>query len=197
MSTAEQPTSGPPRGSSARRFHPSAIVVLTVVWVLLWEQLSLFVVITGVLLAVLVGLVFPLPAIELHGRFRPWPALKALGRLAVDVVRASVGVVVLAFSFGTTPRSSIIRVQLWSRSDLYLTQTAELVSLVPGSIVLEARRSTSTLYLHVLDVTDDAGLAAAAQAVLDAEERVLRTFGSTAELTAFDAGRPWPQTGGA
>ena len=62
----------------------------------------------------------------------------------------------LAFALGSVPRSSIVRVQLRSRSDLYLTQTAELVSLVPGTIVLEVHRATSTLYLHCLLYTSDA-----------------------------------------
>lgn len=177
--------------------HLPAVIVLTLVWVLLWDQVSLFIIITGVLLALLVGLVFPLPPIELHGRIRPIPLLRLGIRLLADVVRSSVTVVALAFRFGSTPRSAIIRVQLRSRSDLYLTQTAELVSLVPGSIVLEARRSTSTLYLHVLDTVDDAALERAAQDVLDAEARVLRAFGSAAEIEALETGGPWPGEKGA
>ena len=182
----------PSRLRARRRVSAPAVVVLTVVWVLLWDQVSLFVVITGALLAVLVGLVFPLPPIDLHGRFRPVQGLRLLVRLLVDAFRASLDVVALAFRFGTTPRSSIVRVQLRSRSDLYLTQTAELVSLVPGTIVLEVHRATSTLYLHVLGATDDVAIDAAVQAVLDAEARVLRTFGSAAEVAALDAGRPQP-----
>ncbi|CAA9332899.1 MAG: Na(+) H(+) antiporter subunit E [uncultured Friedmanniella sp.] len=182
----------PGRLRARRRVSAPAVVVLTVVWVLLWDQVSLFVVITGALLAVLVGLVFPLPPIDLHGRFRPVQGLRLLVRLLVDAFRASLDVVALAFRFGTTPRSSIVRVQLRSRSDLYLTQTAELVSLVPGTIVLEVHRATSTLYLHVLGATDDVAIDAAVQAVLDAEARVLRTFGSAAEVAALDAGRPQP-----
>lgn len=179
-----------------RRFNPAAVVVLTLVWVLLWDGVSLFIVITGVLLALLVGLVFPLPPIDRHGRFRLGPALQLVGRLAVDVVRSSVGVVALAFRFGTVPRSSIVRVRLRSHSDLYLTQTAELVSLVPGSLVLEAHRASSTLYLHVLGATDAAAVEAAVQSVRDAEERVLRTFGSDAEIAALDAGEPLPDQDG-
>jgi multicomponent Na+:H+ antiporter subunit E len=176
-----------------RRFNPVAVVVLTLVWVLLWDSVSLFLVLTGVLLAVLVGLVFPLPPIDLHGRFRLGGGLLLLARLLGDAFLASVDVVRLAFRFGTVPRSSIIRVRLRSRSDLYLTQTAELVSLVPGTIVLEVHRATSTLYLHVLGATDQASTDAAVAEALEAEARVLRAFGSDAEVAALEEGRPQPR----
>lgn len=168
------------------RPHLPAVVVLTLVWVLLWDDISVFIVATGVLLALLVGLVFPLPPIELHGRIRPLGLLRLGAQLLFDVARSSVAVVVLAFRFGSTPRSAILRVQLRSRSDLYLTQTAELVSLVPGTIVLEAHRSTSTLYLHVLDTVSEAQLEQARYDVLAAEARVLRAFGSAAEIAELD-----------
>ena len=184
----------PDRARPARRFHPAALVVLTGVWALLWDEISLFLVLTGLLLALLVGLVFPLPPIDLHGRFRPLQGLKLVARLLADAFRASVDVVRLAFRFGTVPRSSIVRVQLRSRSDLYLTVTAEQVSLVPGTIVLEAHRATSTLYLHVLGATDEAAIAAAVQGVFDAEARALRTFGSAEEVAALDAGNPQPKS---
>jgi multicomponent Na+:H+ antiporter subunit E len=176
------PTDRTDQADVARR-RPSlaAVVVLTLTWVLLWDQVSLFVVLTGVALSVLVFVVFPLPRIERDGRVRPVALLALLGRLAVDVVRSSVRVVGLAFS-ARTPRSAIIRVRLRSRSDLVLTLTAELVSLVPGSIVLEVRRATSTLYLHVLDTVEPAALEQAARDVLDAEARVLRAFGTDEEV---------------
>jgi multicomponent Na+:H+ antiporter subunit E len=195
-------TAGPPTAAGQpprlrRRVNPVAVVVLTLVWVLLWDEVSLFLLLTGALLAVLVALVFPLPPIDLHGRFRPVGGLRLLARLLADAFLASVDVVALAFRFQTVPRSSIIRVQLRSRSDLYLTQTAELVSLVPGTIVLEVHRATSTLYLHVLGATDDASTDQAVEAVLAAEARVLRAFGSDAEIAALEAGRPQPDRDGA
>lgn len=186
-----EPTRGVP---PARRFHPVSLVVLTGVWVLLWDQISLFLVLTGLLLALLVGLVFPLPPIDLHGQFRPLQGLRLVGRLLADAFRASVDVVRLAFRFGTVPRSSIVRVQLRSRFDLYLTMTAEQVSLVPGTIVLEVHRATGTLYLHVLGATDQAAIASAVKGVFDAEARALRTFGSAAEIAALEAGEPQPKS---
>lgn len=174
------------------RPHLPAVVVLTAVWVLLWDQVTAFTILSGILVAVLVGLVFPLPPIELHGRIRLVGLARLVGRLLLDVVRSSVAVVGLAFRFGRVPRSAIIRVQLRSRNDLYLTQTAELVSLVPGSIVLEAHRATSTLYLHVLDTVGEADLIAAERNVLAAERRVVWAFGSDAEIEALETGGPWP-----
>ena len=179
---------------SAGRRRPSllAVVVLTATWVLLWERVSLFIVLTGVLLALLVFLVFPLPAIERTGRIHPVALARLLGRLALDLVRSSVRVVGLAF-VRREPRSAIIRVRLRSRSDLVLTMTSELVSLVPGSIVLEVRRADSTLYIHALDAVEPDELRQAEQDVLDSEERVLRAFGSDADIAALDAEKAAPQ----
>ena len=167
-----------------RRPSLAAVVVLTVTWVLLWDRITVFLVLTGVLLSLLVFLVFPLPRIERNGRIRPVALARLVGRLALDVVRSSVRVVGLAFS-RRTPRGAIIRVQLRSRSDIVLTMTAELVSLVPGSIVLEVRRASSTLYLHVLDTVEPAALEQAARDVLDAEARVLRAFGTDEEVAGL------------
>ena len=76
--SAEQPSAARALGGPRvpRRVNAPAVVVLTVVWVLLWDEVSLFLVLTGVGLAVLVGLVFPLPPIDLHGRFRPVAGLR-------------------------------------------------------------------------------------------------------------------------
>ena len=52
----------------------------------------------------------------------------------------------------------MIEVDLRTHSDFVLTVVAEMVSLVPGSLVVEARRSTHTLFLHVLDARDQAGV---------------------------------------
>jgi multicomponent Na+:H+ antiporter subunit E len=83
-------------------------------------------------------------------------------------------------------------VQLRSRSDFYLTITAELVALVPGSVVVDARRSTSVLYLHLLDVHDEAAIEAQRAHVLAVERRVVRALGSRAEIESVETGTPWP-----
>ncbi|GEA84643.1 Na+/H+ antiporter subunit E [Cellulomonas gelida] len=168
----------------ARRLPWGTVVWLTVVWVFLWGDLTFANVLAGVVLALLVTLGLRMTPVDFHGRVRPWGVVRLFGRFAWDLVRASFEVAFIALRPRYTPRGAVIGVQLRSHSDLYLTMVAELCSLVPGSLVVEAHRLTGRLYLHVLDVEAAGGIEAARQAVLDQEERVLRAFGSDAELRA-------------
>lgn len=164
------------------------ILWLTLVWVLLWGELSVGNVLAGVLLGVLLTRLLPLPPVEFNGRARPVASLALLARFIVDVVIASIQVSYLALRWDRPPRGAVLRVQLRSHSDLYLTLTAELASLVPGSIIVEAHRLTGTLYVHVLDVEVSGGVEKARESVLAQERRVLYALASDAEIA--DAGLP-------
>ncbi|WP_298455271.1 Na+/H+ antiporter subunit E [uncultured Cellulomonas sp.] len=162
---------------------------LTIVWVLLWGGLTPANVLAGLAIGLLVSMGLPLPPVATEGRLRPLRLAHLLAVFVKDVCVASVGVAVLAFR-RRAPRSAVIRVRLRTTSDLYLTLTAELCSLVPGSLVVEAHRLTSTLYLHELDVDGERGIEHARRRVLDQEERVLRALASDAELAAAGLGGP-------
>ena len=166
-------------------------VWLAVVWILLWGNLTVGTVLAGLAVGLVITIALPLPPIAATGRLRPLGLAHLVVVFARDLVVASVQVAVLAFR-PREPASAVIGVRLRSSSDLYLTLTAELCSLVPGSIVVEAHRLTGTLYLHVLDVEQVGGIERARQIVLDQEERVLRAFASQAELD--DAGLPRRRT---
>jgi len=170
---------------SRRRPQPRMSIVTAVIWVLLWGDLSLANLVSGFLLGLLITWVFPLPPIDFHGRFRLWPHTKLIAILLFDLVRSSFVVAAQAFHFGHTMRNAVVRVDLKTHSDLYLTLTSELVSLVPGTLVMEARRQESVVYLHVMDVRSDADIEAARRKVLEAEERVVRSFGSDDEVAAL------------
>jgi multicomponent Na+:H+ antiporter subunit E len=85
----------------------------------------------------------------------------------------------------------VIEVDLQTSSDFVLTVVAEMVSLVPGSLVVEARRSTHTLFLHVLDARDQRGVQKMRRQVFALEGRIVRAFGTeTAHLTSPPDSRP-------
>ncbi|GIG29636.1 Na+/H+ antiporter subunit E [Cellulomonas marina] len=169
-----------------RRWRPQwlTVVWLTVVWVLLWGDLSVANVLVGALLGLLVTGGLRMAPVVFHGRVRPLALVRLVAVFVVDLVRASAEVSWVALRPGRRPRSAVVRVELRSHSDLYMTVTAELLSLVPGSVVVEAHRLTGRLYIHVLDVGLTGGVEGARQQALDQEERVLRAFASDEELRA-------------
>ena len=105
-----------------------------------------------------------------------------------DVVIASAQVARTTLQLRRQPVNAVIKVDLATRSDFILTVVAEMVSLVPGSLVVEARRSTFTLFLHVLDARDQAGVDKMRREVHALERRVIAAFGDRSH-------QPSPSTG--
>ncbi|MGF0115275.1 Na+/H+ antiporter subunit E [Promicromonospora sp. Marseille-Q5078] len=159
-----------------------ALVLLTLVWVMLWGDLSWANVLAGALIGVVVVILFPLPPITMHGTVRPGRAAVLAGRFVADLFVASFQVAWAALRPGPTPHGAIVAVRLRNPEDAYLTITAVMSSLVPGSLVVEARRSTGVVYLHVLDIDGSGGPEAVRRHTLALEERVLRAFASDVVL---------------
>jgi multicomponent Na+:H+ antiporter subunit E len=156
-----------------------AIAWMTIVWVALWGDLSAMNVLGGLLVAVVVSLVFPLPRLQMNLRVRPLRLCWLILHFLVDVAVASAQVAWTTLQFHRQPRNAVIEVDLHTDSDVVLTLAAEMVSLVPGSLVVEARRSTHTLFLHVLDARDDAGVDRMRRQVFALERRIVLAFPST------------------
>lgn len=172
------PGGRPSRPRRWRGLQLPVLVWLTLVWLGLWGDLSVANVLGGLVVALVVCLVFPLPALRMHLRVRPHRLLWLVVRFLGDVVAASVQVAWLTAQLRRTPRNAVVEVDLTTDSDFVLTVVAEMVSLVPGSLVVEARQSTHTLFLHVLDARDLAGVEKMRAQVLALERRVLLAVGA-------------------
>ncbi|WP_044439645.1 Na+/H+ antiporter subunit E [Agreia bicolorata] len=162
---------------------------LVVLWTLLWDQVSVLSVVTGILLALLVTRVFYLPPVELPDRVNPLGLVIFIAHFAFDLVRASFQVAWLAVDPRGVPTSSIVAVQLSTKSDLSLTLTALAVSLVPGSLVVEADRQDDILYLHVLGTETPADVEKARADVIAVEERIVRAIGSRDDVRRVNLSR--------
>ncbi|WP_435738238.1 Na+/H+ antiporter subunit E [Cellulosimicrobium sp. PMB13] len=160
------------------------VLWLTLVWVMLWGDLSWGNVVAGAVIGAVVLVLFPLPSVATRGRVRPWPLLVLLARFVADLVTASFQVSLLALDPRRTPRGAVVGVRLRNPADLYMTMTAELSSLVPGSLVVEAHRLTGMLYLHVLDVEQVGGVEQVRADTLALEARILHAFASNEDLRA-------------
>jgi multicomponent Na+:H+ antiporter subunit E len=164
-----------------------AIAVLLAVWMLLWGVLSWANLISGLVVAAIVLAVFPLPPVTFAGRLRPIGLLRFALRFLIDLVRASGHLAWLAFRFGHQPRSAIIRVPLRVPSDLTLTLTGEAVSLVPGSLIVDTDQASTSLYIHVINISDRAEAERFRRTVYDVEARIVRAIGSDAEIARVRA----------
>lgn len=155
---------------------PWAVAWLTAVWVLLWGQLTVLTVVGGLLLALLILAAFPLPRVEVRLRLRPLGLLVLAGRFVVDLVRASVEVAWLAVRPGPPVGGVVMDLQLVSDDALLQTLTAEMVSLVPGSVVIDLDPATRLLTLHALGVRTRAEAEKVRHHVRGQEARVLRAL---------------------
>jgi multicomponent Na+:H+ antiporter subunit E len=159
-----------------------AAAVLVAVWMLLWGVFSWANLISGILVTAVILTIFPLPPVTFAGRPRPLGLLHLAWRFLTDLVIASAQLAVLAFRFGHQPRSAIIRVPLRVPSDLILTLTGEAVSLVPGSLIVDTDQASTTLYIHVIGVSDRDAVERFRRQVYETEGRIVRAIGSDAEI---------------
>lgn len=160
---------------------------LVLVWNLLWGTWSWANLISGTVVALAVTWLLPLPPVTGGARFHPVAVVRYLGHFVVDLATSSAQVAWEAIRPSGLRHGAIISVQLRTDSDLLLTMIAESLCLVPGSIVIDLDREERTFALHLLSVRDLAEVAEQRARVLATEERVVRAFGSAAEIAALDA----------
>ncbi|HEY9365574.1 MAG TPA: Na+/H+ antiporter subunit E [Agromyces sp.] len=165
------------------------LVALVFLWVFLWDQVTVLTVVTGILLAIGVTRVLYLPPVLLSGRFNPWRGLLLGLRMMFDVTVASMQVAVLAIDPRWKPMNSIIAVQLLTRSDLVTTLTAEAISVVPGTVVVDIDRERGLLYLHALGTRTPADIDRVRSAVLGTEERIVLAIGTHAQAVSVREAR--------
>ncbi|MET8357197.1 Na+/H+ antiporter subunit E [Micromonospora sp. NPDC005171] len=174
------------------RWRDQAVALgwLVLVWNLLWGDITWGNLVGGLLVGGAVLVFFPLPAVSFGGRLRPRALLVFAGRFVVELVSASLHIARIAVQPGYRPRGAIIAVRLRVPTDLNLALTAEVVSLVPGTLILEVDRDAGTLYLHVLDTHGPADLDVSRDRTLAVERRIVRAVGSTAELHRVETTSP-------
>lgn len=163
------------------------LVGLVVLWMLLWGSLSMLNLVTGILIALLVTRVFFLPPVELSGRLNVVWLVIFLARFFTDLVFASFQVAYQAIRPRTISQSSLIAVQLVTRSDFLLTLTSIALSLVPGSLVVEVDRERSILYLHALNTRTMDDVDDIRSQALRVEYLIVRVLGSKDDLKAVKA----------
>ncbi|MDP9841285.1 Na+/H+ antiporter subunit E [Streptosporangium lutulentum] len=162
-----------------RRVPPAQVAWLTIVWLLLWGDVTVGNVLGGLLAGLAVVWLLPLPVLDSGLRIHPVGLVVFLTRFAVDMVVSSFRVAFWALRPGTPP-VRIVEVRLRSSSEVMAVLITVALSALPGSLVLEAHVGERLLVLHVLGVTGDARAVTEAD-VARLESRVVAAFGTRAD----------------
>ena len=131
------------------------LVWLTLVWLLLWGTISVANVLSGLVVALGITLLLPLPSVPVQGRLHPLSLLWLVLHVAWWLAQSSVQVAWLAIRPGRPPLSAVLRGHLALKSDLVLALAVNIMNLTPGTIVLEIDQARRLVYVHVLDVGNE------------------------------------------
>jgi len=142
---------------ATRRIAPLLTGALLVMWLLLNDSASLGNVVLGTLLAVSLAWASAAlrPLTPKIRRARLVPAL--LAYVLYDIVRSNIGVarIVLGLARGRHVRSGFVHIPLELTDPHGLAVLACIVTATPGTVWVDHDLETSTLTLHVLDLTSE------------------------------------------
>lgn len=164
----------------------AAVIWLWVVWVALWEQVTILTVVGGLVVALVLVRAFPTAARRGRGlhAFRPLAVLSFIGYFVVKIVQANAIVAWEVITPGNKVNEGIVAVPFTGASDTIITLLASAISLTPGTLVIEVQRDPAVLYVHVLhlrsirDVTRD---------LFELERRLTNAIGSDSCLAGVKA----------
>jgi len=131
-------------------------IVLMVLWVALWGELSVANVASGVVVIAIITWLF---GGEARGTYllRPWGSLKAFAFVGWSLVTSSLQVArAVLFPSPSRVTTSIQDVQLVGESPFIAAIVANAITLTPGTMSLEVNADSRTISVHVLGEVDEA-----------------------------------------
>lgn len=146
---------------------------LTVVWVALWESATWANVLGGLVAALLVTALVPPRTPGPWLRFRPLAAVWLVIYFIIKLVEAASRIAWEVITPGSRVAPAVVNVQLRTKTPAIAILVANLVSLTPGTLTLEADGETMQLKVHVLQLHT---IEEARQAVLEFERLSMRAF---------------------
>ncbi|GAA4475989.1 hypothetical protein GCM10023190_12600 [Enteractinococcus fodinae] len=170
-----------------RRSQWPMVVALTFIWVALWQDITLPTIVLGIIFSVAVMLALPLPPVPFADRFNVFHSLKFALYFLWKIVAATWDVAVKSIKPGPKVINSVVAVKLRTQDDLLLTLVGHVYALIPGSLVIDVDRPSSTLFLHVIDVPDEDAAEAFRVESLDIEAQMIRGFGSKRDYALVKA----------
>lgn len=161
---------------------------LVLVWVLGWGEVSVANVASGIAVAVVALVVFPLDDLPGSGqpRIRLLPLVQLVGFFAAELLQSNVAMAHDLLGARDRIRTGVIAFPLRVPSDALLASLANVAALTPGAMPIELDDEACTLYVHVTRMHERDRTE---RKLRRYEELFVRSFGSDeqrAQLAASD-----------
>lgn len=140
--------------------HPLLSVSLTILWLLLVNELSAGTLVLGALLGWLIPFATSRFWPERIRIRHPGVLARFLGVFAIDIVRGSFHVAWLILKGPARLRPTFVDVPLDLTTDLAISLLANTISLTPGTVSARLSADKRWLVVHTIDTDDAAALAA-------------------------------------
>ena len=131
------------------------VVLLTAVWVLLWGKLSVANVTSGVIVATVVLVLFPVGTTDepVH-RTHPVALVRLAGYVLGQIVVSNAQLTRQILGPRPNVRTGIVACPLHTGSERTMTFLANVLTLGPGTIPVHVQAEPPVIYLHVLRADD-------------------------------------------
>jgi multicomponent Na+:H+ antiporter subunit E len=130
------------------------VAFLLGIWLLLWGEVSIANVVSGLLVAALLLLVFPRTPSTTGFVVRPVPTLRFLLFFGREMIESVVLLSREVLSRRSRFHTGVIAVPVHGCPSALLAVVANLIALTPGTMTVQIDTDTPTLYVHVLIFRD-------------------------------------------
>jgi len=158
------------------------VTALVAVWVLLWGDLSAANVLTGIVVALAVIVLFPVAGGGRRLVVRPVPALRLAGAVLADLAVSNVLLTRDVLRRRPDLGADLVECRLASSAPWVVGLLANLLALTPGMMPVEVDVDAHLLRLHDLRVEDHERVRAK---VARLESLVVHAFGTRDEIVAL------------
>lgn len=149
---------------------------LAFAWVLLWGSFDIGTMAAGVLVAVVVMVVLPLPRVPVEGLLRPVSTVWLVIMVGYYLVRSSFIVAWQSVRPQAPPKPAVLRAPMRLKSDFTLALAVNSLNLMPGGIVVRVDPVARYVYIHVLDTGTDKAVEAFRKQTAHVEKLYQRAF---------------------
>src|SRR5699024_1643732 len=146
-------------------------------WCLLWGGVDLKNILGGLLAAILVFVLFPMPPMGHELTLRPLRFAYFLAHFVFDLVRSAIEVGWWAVRSARHPLWWVVAMKVCSHSAVFLSVPGILCSRILYSVVVEALRATGTIFLLVVGPGSSEDGGRARQRSVEQEHRLLWAIG--------------------